>query len=332
MIVGDPYQQIYAFRGATNALENLTATHTFYLTQSFRFGPEVAFVAHAILERFLRVSSKTLVGGAVNDTLLADPEDISHNMQRAYLCRTNLHCYKLALHMCRSAAFKDTKLAFAGGIDKVGLEDVMDIFKLTQLQNGFGTEETLEISNSFYCRFKSLKALTTFAEAIDDNELMNKIAMYSFSRENTPAHIALLRKRCKGETAKADIVLSTIHKAKGLEWDWVILVDDMLPEGLRVVAEGSEDPGLRAELNLLYVAVTRAKRRLTINTPVLHTLAFIREKMERFGPTAQMEKDALCLQCGSLCQSAEEQTSPIITKVIRKMDLNSCLVRRFQFK
>lgn len=33
IMVGDPYQQIYAFRGAVNSMNLVTATHTFYLTQ-----------------------------------------------------------------------------------------------------------------------------------------------------------------------------------------------------------------------------------------------------------------------------------------------------------
>ena len=33
ILVGDPHQQIYAFRGARNALQKVTSTRTFYLTQ-----------------------------------------------------------------------------------------------------------------------------------------------------------------------------------------------------------------------------------------------------------------------------------------------------------
>ena len=33
ILVGDPHQQIYAFRGAVNAMQQIDCTHTFYLTQ-----------------------------------------------------------------------------------------------------------------------------------------------------------------------------------------------------------------------------------------------------------------------------------------------------------
>jgi len=33
ILVGDPHQQIYAFRGAVNAMSRVSATNIFYLTQ-----------------------------------------------------------------------------------------------------------------------------------------------------------------------------------------------------------------------------------------------------------------------------------------------------------
>ena len=54
---------------------------------------------------------------------------------------------------------------------------------------------------------------------------------------------------------QAEIMVSTAHKAKGLEWDRVRVADDFTPplDGERA------DP---AELMLAYVTVTRAKREL----------------------------------------------------------------------
>jgi superfamily I DNA/RNA helicase len=63
--------------------------------------------------------------------------------------------------------------------------------------------------------------------------------------------------------ATATIIISTIHKAKGREWDNVILCDDFpifqhcecFKEALRTSRE---------EFNLLYVGVTRAKKQLML--------------------------------------------------------------------
>ncbi|KAF1477824.1 F-box DNA helicase 1, partial [Pygoscelis antarcticus] len=63
ILVGDPHQQIYTFRGAVNTLYSVRHTHVYYLTQSFRFGPEIAYVGATILDVCKNIRSKTLVGG-----------------------------------------------------------------------------------------------------------------------------------------------------------------------------------------------------------------------------------------------------------------------------
>ncbi|NXN31602.1 FBH1 helicase, partial [Nycticryphes semicollaris] len=63
ILVGDPHQQIYTFRGAVNTLYSVPHTHVYYLTQSFRFGPEIAYVGATILDVCKRIRNKTLVGG-----------------------------------------------------------------------------------------------------------------------------------------------------------------------------------------------------------------------------------------------------------------------------
>jgi len=66
-------------------------------------------------------------------------------------------------------------------------------------------------------------------------------------------------------TAKeADLVISTIHGAKGLEWDEVIIYDDLFPadaEGNRFIEERLEDEVYNA---LLYVGITRARVQATV--------------------------------------------------------------------
>ncbi|KAF1668358.1 F-box DNA helicase 1, partial [Aptenodytes patagonicus] len=62
ILVGDPHQQIYTFRGAVNTLCLVRHTHVYYLTQSFRFGPEIAYVGATILDVCKNIRSKTLVG------------------------------------------------------------------------------------------------------------------------------------------------------------------------------------------------------------------------------------------------------------------------------
>src|SRR5205807_3338934 len=62
------------------------------------------------------------------------------------------------------------------------------------------------------------------------------------------------------------LVLSTVHSAKGLEWDCVHLIaayDGNFPADM---AAGDED-GIAEERRLFYVALTRARRRLHVYVP-----------------------------------------------------------------
>merc|ERR1719483_1515298 len=68
IVVGDQYQQIYSFRGAVNALDlvlksDRTSVKTnYFLTQSFRFGPEIAFLANSCSHGLMGPGGPDLVG------------------------------------------------------------------------------------------------------------------------------------------------------------------------------------------------------------------------------------------------------------------------------
>ena len=77
------------------------------------------------------------------------------------------------------------------------------------------------------------------------------------------------------EKEKAEIVFSTVHRCKGMEYDSVHLVNDFITEDKikRLVSdiENNEKKisNLNEEINLLYVAVTRTKNKLHIPEELL---------------------------------------------------------------
>jgi DNA helicase-2/ATP-dependent DNA helicase PcrA len=62
------------------------------------------------------------------------------------------------------------------------------------------------------------------------------------------------------EPALNAVTLSTVHAAKGLEWESVFIVG--LSEGLFPLSFATDDVAIAEERRLVYVAVTRAKRLL----------------------------------------------------------------------
>ena len=72
-------------------------------------------------------------------------------------------------------------------------------------------------------------------------------------------------KKTKGKKPDDYLTLSTIHSAKGLEWNTVYVIhasDGFIPSDKATDTEGVEE-----ELRLFYVALTRAKEHLYICSP-----------------------------------------------------------------
>ncbi|MGC1481606.1 MAG: ATP-dependent helicase [Chthoniobacterales bacterium] len=108
-------------------------------------------------------------------------------------------------------------------------------------------------------------------------EDLNTLQNYSRQFDNTPdflAQLALLGSVETTEALAADveedekIILSTIHQAKGLEWDVVFVA--WLTEGMFPSARSSEtDEDVEEERRLFYVATTRCKDELYLTYPEL---------------------------------------------------------------
>lgn len=93
-------------------------------------------------------------------------------------------------------------------------------------------------------------------------------------------------KRLNEEKAKSGVLLSTMHKAKGLEWKAVFVVHankDIIP-----FAKAKSPEDIEEERRLFYVAITRAKDELYISSYGPYTSRFVRESLQE----ASMEDDS----------------------------------------
>ena len=78
-------------------------------------------------------------------------------------------------------------------------------------------------------------------------------------------------RECVPNPEDASIIMTTAHKSKGLDWNCVRLADDF-----KVLEDAEnallDDPGkplpekITQEVNLLYVAMTRAKKAVSLDT------------------------------------------------------------------
>jgi hypothetical protein len=250
IMVGDASQAIYGWRGAVDALSRFTASHRLSLTQSFRFGPAIAEFANRFLnalEAEVRVVGFEQVASAITTGLDAD----------AILCRSNAGVIEYAIEMLGAGK----RVAIAGGTDDLksfirAAKKLMDI----------------EATGKGFCGHAELGAFKSWTDAVEHAGTEEgsdiRIKVNLIQQYGADFLIDLLDKLVdvkKADPADYDVVISTAHKAKGLEWDSVMIGSDFkLPK-----VEG-ELPSA-ADLMLMYVAVTRAK--LNLNPGILGMLA-----------------------------------------------------------
>uniref|UniRef100_F6XHT6 UvrD-like helicase C-terminal domain-containing protein n=2 Tax=Ciona intestinalis TaxID=7719 RepID=F6XHT6_CIOIN len=103
----------------------------------------------------------------------------------------------------------------------------------------------------------------------------------------------------------ADIVVSTVHKAKGLEFDTISLCDDFASHLLRHISIGNNpSPGMKEEANLLYVAATRPRKSLILSPTLSSLLKQFNIRFLTPTPTAECFTDptsrVFCVQCKNL--------------------------------
>lgn len=270
ILVGDAHQQIYRFRGANNAMDhpNLLNADRLYLTHSFRFGPMVAFVANALLE--LKGETRPVVGQGRKDEVISSMEYELGERHAAIINRTVMSVISDAI-FCSSRGYKTY---WVGGIESYNLSDLQDVYLLS-------CGKTSEIRNQrIKAEYRDYEDYCAVAEATRDLEMLRAIKLLD-TYGDIPACIALMHKYAVKDEMEARVSLTTAHRAKGLEWDDVLLGEDF-PDFL--CSDMGEDER-NDEINLLYVSATRAMYRLVISSAMEMVLNYVaamrREKQAR---------------------------------------------------
>uniref|UniRef100_A0A1A8HT58 F-box DNA helicase 1 n=3 Tax=Nothobranchius kuhntae TaxID=321403 RepID=A0A1A8HT58_NOTKU len=292
ILVGDPHQQIYTFRGAVNALTTASHTHIFYLTQSFRFGAEIAYVGATIL-KVCKGVQKILVGGKqeggvcdemANKALEAMRTGVSSARGKiGILSRCNSGVFKGAVQL--TDANPNCRIHFIGGVENAGLDKIMDVYHLMTQESKNEKSRLIKdaIIRSFSmredCAFLAFKKYVT---QTDDKELDGKVIIVEKYQKRIPELVARLKGCSEVSLHEADFTVGTVHKAKGLEFDTVIINDDFayIPtsgHNLSRVPDFSFSRIPADEWNLLYVAVTRARTSLVLTKNILRILTVAKE-------------------------------------------------------
>jgi DNA helicase II / ATP-dependent DNA helicase PcrA len=250
IIVGDPNQAIYGFRGADSNSMNMFSQRLengsreikrFSLSLTWRCPKSVVAEANRYVTNFNCRSDAEDGNVMVNAAFTPLEGDM-------VLCRYNAPLV---------SAFYDLilqgKSAYILGRDMT--KGLINAVKKITSNERMGSEEFIDLLKQDYAfQYNKLVQAEKFNQA-NNLEDKHECLLILSSKADTVGGIIAEIKRVFDNNDKGEIMLSTVHKAKGLEADNVyILATERMPH------PKATNP--KEERNICYVAITRAKKNL----------------------------------------------------------------------
>lgn len=283
-VVGDDYQSIYGFTGATpKYLQTFADRHPnariVTLRENYRSSPQIIEVANR-LATHLSASKRRLIStgedgpqvsfgvyetgesevAAVVKTIKEEIQSGRQASEIAILFRINARTepFEEALakarigYQVRDGAFLHRPAArgFFARVRRLdpGAPVVAATHEITD-EIGFVADREADLPDDERSRQEDLLRLRQLAEA-------SKV-------EGIAAFIADLQTRFASDDDADGVQLMTLHRSKGMEFDVVFLPE--LEAGLLPISHAKTPEAIAEERRLLYVGITRARRRLAIS-------------------------------------------------------------------
>lgn len=261
VLVGDPKQAIYAFRGAdsksmVNMEQMLVDNRTdnqfcsiYPLTVTRRCPRSIVTIANTLVNDL-----EALPDAPEGDTYTIAPTAFLDTLavKDMVLCRVNAPLVRTAYELIR----RDTPVRIQGRDFGQGL---------TKLINRLAKDDTVHSLLAYLRNWHEKEATKIrtskkypdkYLEALDDK--FNCIYYLCEGLESVRDVIARIEKLFSDTASKDSVLLSSVHRAKGLETDRVfILSPELMPHPM-----AKTETDKQGELNVLYVAITRAKKEL----------------------------------------------------------------------
>ena len=294
-VVGDASQTIYSFAGATSDLlmsfpARYPAATVVRLEQNYRSTPVIVETANRLMRErtgslTLRAAVATAPGTGTADPLSimryrddrAEARAVANQIAEQVEAGTRPQDIAVLYRINVQGALLEASLGDAGvpyqlrgGKRFFDLPEVKQALLMLKGASVGGTVEPLfktvsdvlrslgwtqtapEVRGAVRDRWESLNAIMGLAE-----EAAVGTTLRQFSDD--------LYERAAGqhEPTMDAVTLATIHSAKGLEWESVFVVG--LSEGLVPISYAKSAAAIDEERRLLYVAITRARRRLHLS-------------------------------------------------------------------
>ncbi|MFC6674025.1 3'-5' exonuclease [Marinobacterium aestuariivivens] len=199
----------------------------------------------------LKKETKPVIGRGKQDQVVTTlPPETGHY---TVLSRTVIGVIQSAM----MSAMAGKKVYWVGGVQSYQLAELEDLF-------WFAIRKFDNIRNPKQLKdYRDFEDYEDIAKATKDPEMLRAISLLK-SCDDVPRLIGTMLEQTVTNEQNADVTVSTAHRSKGLEWESVVLADDF-PD---IFDPELEPENRQDEINLLYVACTRAMRTLVINHSV----------------------------------------------------------------
>lgn len=305
-VVGDPNQTIYSFSGASSSnLLHFASTYpnasVISLTRNYRSTGNIISMANRVIrgETSLdELESQGVLGSApvifeskdsvqeANQIASEIKDQLARGIKAneiAVLYRVNSQSELFE----KALADRGIDYQVRGGERFFNRPEILQLIRLVKAETIVPSEKPLYQIVSDAARelgWKSKEpseggavrdvweALSSFIAIVD--ELPEGSTIADFVKEIDE------RIRSQHEPVKAAVTLSTIHAAKGLEWDSVFLAG--LNEGLLPISYAKSEIAIYEERRLFYVGITRARKELSLSHSKVNALNGREQSKSRF--------------------------------------------------
>jgi len=291
-VVGDASQTIYSFAGASSGyLLGFPAKYreatVVRLEQNYRSSTHIVHTANRLMKSrpgALSLTAAVEAPGTVAPTIESYPSEmaearaiaqsISEQIAAGARAQDIAVLYRINVQSAAiETALNDVNVNFQlrGGPRFFDLQEVKQalmmlkgavvasthepLFKTVSdvLRSLSWTQNPPEARGAVRDRWESLNAIMGLAEAAPQGTTLAEFVDELFERS-----------AAQHEPTMAAVTLATIHSAKGLEWDTVHILG--LSEGFLPITYATTEEAIEEERRLLYVGITRARRRLHLSS------------------------------------------------------------------
>jgi hypothetical protein len=314
IFVGDIHQQIYQFRGVCDPF---VGSRVYTLTKTFRFGFEIADLCNHFLRTYKREENVVSTPKRLRSEVSLRRPVVGEKY--TLICRSHVGVIEAASEIRQPMYFL--------GLRTLNIEKEVSIAEdLVHFENGRKNEIKHEKLRKVASRLgHGTELFRAFTDAYPDSSVWrNRLRLFEKHGERVIDMYRSIGEHMSADEDDAIVTITNVHQAKGLEFETVVLHGDFAnlcvrdPTDGRWVARVLPLPVHVEGYNLIYVAMTRAMKKLVLNEQLVQ---FVHTLRQWGHPFVQRTCTHVCCGCRvrGKCYEVKCSNDPLGTSVSEYM-------------